>query len=81
MRFPTPKKKGGGIILLLLLCALLLLQTAGPCGLAVPHAMSPGPPPCFGRDTSPRTAQHKSFLPRPRHFKEWPADPPGSGGA
>ena len=38
-------------------------------------------PPCFGRDTSPWTAQHKNFLPRPRHSKEWPADSLGAGGA
>ena len=66
---PAPKKKGGGTILLLLLCCC-----CRPWCLAVPHAMSPGPPPCFGRDTSPWTAQHKNFLPRPRHSKEWPAD-------
>ena len=38
-RFPAPKKKGGGTILLLLLCCCYR-----PWCLAVPHAMSPGPP-------------------------------------
>ena len=81
MASPSPKRK------VEVRFCWLLLAAAGCCYrpwcLAVPHAMShvPRTPPCFGRDTSPWTAQHKNFLPRPRHSKEWPADSLGAGGA
>ena len=64
---------------------LLALSSAGCCYrpwcLAIPPRHVPRTPPCFGRDTSPWAAQHKNFLPRPRHSKEWPADSLGAGGA
>ena len=61
-----------------LLLLLLLLQTLVPC---YPPRHVPRTPLCLGGDTSPWTARHKNFLPRPWHFKEWPADALGAGGA
>ena len=85
MASPSPKRKVEVRFCWLLLaagcCWLLLAAATDPGALLSPHAMPPGPPPCFGRDTSPWTAQHKNFLPRPRHSKEWPADSLGAGGA
>ena len=65
-------------LLLAAVCCWLLLQTLVPC---YPPTPCPQDPPLLRQGYLTRTAQHKHFIPRPRHSKEWPADSLGAGGA
>ena len=68
MASPSPRRKVEVRFCWLLLSAVCcLLSAAGCCYrpwcLAVPPRHVPRTPPCFGRDTSPWTAQHQKFSP------------------